>query len=198
MNRILRVLVPIVVVFFGRRFYVASLSGSGPSDASSSGAAAAQAQQQPGWITQKFAGLLQNFTGSELSPQDMRLLSLLVFVYSFVLGLVAHLVLGERGFGRALNGLIALLGAAVALFCMGWLAPEDSKDSIGWMTAGAMFASFLFLGAAVALKAFVISEADDFAVGNSTRTGEAIRSLTKGTSHGRASQDRIQRALRRP
>jgi hypothetical protein len=198
MNRILRVLVPIVVLFFGRRIYVASISDQGSSDASSSGAAVAHAQQQPGWITQKFAGLLQNFTGSELSPQDMRVLSTLVFVYSFVLGLVAHTFLGERGFGRALNGLIALLGAAIALFCMGWLAPEESKDSIGWMVAVTMFASFLFLGGAVALKAFAISEADDFAVGNSTRTGEAFRSLTKGTPRGCATEDRIQRALRRP
>lgn len=197
MNRILRVLAPIVVVFLGRQIYVASISDHGSSDASSSDAAAAHAQQ-PGWITQKFAGLLQNFTGSELSPQDLRLLSLVVFVYSFVLGLVAHLVLGERGFGRALNGLIALLGAAVALFGVGWLAPEESKDSISAMVAVTVFASFLFLGAAVALKAFALSEAEDFAVGDATRTGDAIRTLTKGTSRSGASPDRIHRALRRP
>ena len=97
MNRILRLLIPIAIIFFGRWIYADR--SSGPPDASSAHAAA-QHPQQPGWITQKFAGLLQNMTGTELSPQDIRLLSALIFVYSFVLGLVAHLILGNRAFGR--------------------------------------------------------------------------------------------------
>ncbi len=195
MTRILRILLPIAVLFLGRRIYVSMISG--PSEGSTASAAAGK-PHQPGWITQKFAGLLQTFTGSEMSPQDMRLFSALVFVYSFALGLIAHFVLGDRAFGRALNGLIALLGAAAALFCLGWLAPESGWDSIGWMAFATVLSSFLFLGAAVALKAFVVREAEDFAIGGGTRTGDALKRLTGESSHGRATQDRIQRALRRP
>jgi len=198
MTRILRVLLPIAFVYFGRQIYIASISNGSSSDATAASGAVAVHQGQPGWITQKFASVAQNFMGSELSPQDMRLLSLLVFVYSFVLGLVAHLTVGERGFGRALNGLIALLGAFAALFCLSWFAPELSKNSIGWMAVATIFSSFLFLGGAVALKALVLSEAEEFAIGNSTRMGDALRTLTKRTSRSGVSQDRIQRALRRP
>ena len=195
MNRLLRILVPLAILLFGRRIYVFLISGS---PAASPGGAAAAKPQQPGWITQKFAGLLQNFTGSDLSPQDMRLLSLVVFIYSFALGLVAHLALSDRAFGRAINGLIALLGAAAALFSLGWLAPEGGKDSVGWMAIVTIVSSFLFLGAAVALKAFILSEAEDFATGAGTRTGAALKTLSKRTASGRVSEDRIQRALRRP
>jgi hypothetical protein len=194
MNRILRLLIPIAIIFFGRWIYADR--SSGPPDASSAHAAV-QHPQQPGWITQKFAGLLQNMTGTELSPQDIRLLSALIFVYSFVLGLVAHLILGNRAFGRALNGLIALLGAAAAIFCLSWLSPETLASGLGWEIAVAIFSSFLFLGAAVAVKAFVLSEAEDFALGNDTRTGGAMKALTGGAPKSQVSQERIQRALRR-
>jgi hypothetical protein len=194
MNRILRLLIPIAIVFFGRQIYADR--SSGPPDASSAHPAV-QHSQQPGWITEKFAGLLQNMTGTELSPQDMRLLSVLIFVFSFALGLVAHLILGSRAFGRGLNGLIALFGAAAAVFCLRWLPPGMRASGLGWEIAVAIFSSFLFLGAAVALKAFVLLEAEDFALGNGTRTGGAMKALTGAAPKSQVSPDRIQRALRR-
>jgi hypothetical protein len=193
MNRILQILLTATILFFGRRIFYGLTSGA----PASSSAASAQ-PQQPGWITQKFAGLLHNMTGTELSPQDLRVLSIVVLVYSFVLGFVVHLMLGDRAFGRSLNGLIALFGAAASLFCLGWLSPAIREDGLGWMVAATIFSSFLFIGAAVALKAFILSEAEDFAIGNQTRTGGAMKALTGGASRSQVSQDRIQRALRRP
>ncbi|HLW91320.1 MAG TPA: hypothetical protein VKS78_08485 [Roseiarcus sp.] len=194
MNRILRLVLTVATVFFVRVIYGSLVSGS-PGGASA-GATPAQ-PQQPGWITQKLAGLLQNTTGTALSPRHMRSLSVLILLYSFVLGLVVHLILGDRAFGRTLNGLIALLGAAAAIVCLGFLSPGMGEDGLGWMAAATIFSSFLFIGVAVAMKAFILSEAEDFAIGNQTRTGGAMKALTGGAPRSPVSQDRIQRALRR-
>jgi hypothetical protein len=193
MNRIVKIFLPFLLLFFGRRFF----AGSGQSTGSSSDQSASH-PQQASWITQKFAGLIHNVTGTELSQQDMRWLSILVFAYSFVLGFVVDIVLGERAFGRALNGLIALLGAAAAIFCFGFLSPTLRENGLAWMATATIFSSFLFLSAAVALKAFIMTEAENFALGNGTRTGGAVKALKRPAPRSEVSQDRIQRALRKP
>ena len=75
---------------------------------------------------------------------------------------------------------------------------HEDVQGVSWMAVATILSSFLVLGGAVALKAFILSEAEEFAIGNSTRTGDALQTLTKRTPRNGLSQDRIQRALRRP
>jgi hypothetical protein len=194
MNRVLKLVITIALFFVGRRIFATLTTGA---QTGSTAAGAAQPPQR-GWATQKFVDLLQSSSGSHLSAHDVRAVSIAILVYSFAVGLFAHILLGDRGFGRGLNGFIALLGAGGAVTCLNWLSPEMRENGLEWMVAVTVFSSFLTLGAAVALKAFIVSEAKDFATGNSTRTGDAINALTKSGSSDRVSQDRIQRVLRRP
>lgn len=195
MNRILKLLVTVGVFFVARRFFTTGTSGG--SDASHVGAGAAQSSPR-GLITQKFVALLQSVGDGQLSPHDVRLVSIAIFVYSFAVGFLADLLLGDRAFGRGFNGLIALLGAGLAMTGLSWFAPEMREYGIGLMVGATVLSSLLFLGAAIALKVFVASEIKGFASGAGTRTGEAVKTLRGASSTNQVSQERIQRALRRP
>ena len=187
------------LAYVTRRTLVPLLFGGGaPARTAQAGAAAAPAQ--PSWLVVKFAGLFQHLTGAPLTSKEMSALSVGLMVYCIVFGRASSLLLGSRGFGALLNGLIGLAGAGAALAACGLVAPAGMTDGLSWLMGGAVVSSFLFLGAAVALKAFVSAEADTFMRGGQTRVASAAKSLGAGLAAPRAagpSAARIQAALER-
>jgi uncharacterized membrane protein YeaQ/YmgE (transglycosylase-associated protein family) len=160
--------------------------------------AAQAAPVHHGWLVMKFAAMFQNMTGAELTSKELSLLSMGLMVYCAVFGRVSSLVLGAHGFGAFFNGLIGLLGAAAGMALFSLVAPAHLADGLGWMAGVVIAASFLCLGLAAALKAFVMTEADTFMRGGETRVGTVARSLSSSRPDARApSAERIQAALAR-
>jgi hypothetical protein len=186
MNAIFRYVVLAAFAFGGRRFLGWVLAGG----ATGSG----QGAPSPGFAQTHFAPLLETVTGAHFAARDLGLVAGGTVIYSLVLGYVARALIGERGFGPRISGLIALMGAWSALAIHAFLfAAAASVEIVIIVTISG---SFAFLFAAAAAKTFVTGEFEAFMSGRTPKVSAAYARVLESQQTG-PSADRMRAMVSR-
>ena len=135
---------------------------------------------------------ISEWFGLKLSTNDVFVLAGGVAVWAFVIGIVSHEILGERGFNRVVNGNVAGVGlVAGGAFWLKAVGPPGA-DGLLPMAMFSILCSCGFLLAAAFLKGFLLDEAESFAVGVETRTAGVGRRKSRQTKRR---DERLQRIV---
>ncbi|MBV1705186.1 MAG: hypothetical protein KGI57_12070 [Hyphomicrobiales bacterium] len=136
---------------------------------------------------------LSSLLGFHLKPIDVAVIAAGVAVWGFVMGVASRELLRDKGFNRVVNGWLAsaglVFGGAVWVRAIG--APGE--DRLLAMAIFAVLCSCAFLFLAALAKAFLLDEAESFAVGVETKTGKMGRKL----AHSARRDARVERIVSR-
>jgi len=128
-----------------------------------------------------------------LSRADLSVMTGGTLIYCFVVGLVAHLVLGDKGLGRSGNSSIAFLGVMATMFVYSHLWGIPVAEDMAGLIVACVFTSTLAIAAAAFVKFFILNEAMTFALGGKT----SLSKLSTGRSAKGPTADRLNMALKR-
>jgi len=128
-----------------------------------------------------------------LGRNEISLLTAVVLVYCFVLGLVSHLALGSKGLGRGANGSVAFLGVLATVFVYTHLWGLPVADDLAGLAGASIAISTLAIIIAAFVKMFVMNGIDSYAAGNKP----SFSAKAAGRGARGPSTDRVNMALKR-
>ena len=145
--------------------------------APSSPGAAVSAAPHESLRTELASRIISQLGAGNLHHHDIVVLSSMVVLFSSMLGLLSHAFLGEKGFGRARNGIIILFGAVATAWLYHAIMGSVKSDDINVLVFAAVLGPICVLVLAVLAKQFIADEVESVLIGVDTRTIGLVRSL---------------------